>query len=91
LNWVLHEIPGKVSDRNVKMTVHVFVLLAKELNVGLRVLAAKGEWDEEIVEICAPVFEKQFKKADEARGIVGSGLDLECVSADRTMFGRFAF
>jgi hypothetical protein len=73
------------------MIVHVFVLLAKELNVGLRVLVAKRKGDEEIVVIYVTVFEKQFKKADETRGIVGSDLDLECISADRTMSRRFAF
>ncbi len=69
MDWVLHEIPAEACNRNIAMIVHVFVLFAKELNVGLRVLTAKGEGEEEIVVVFFSVFEKQFEEADEARGV----------------------
>jgi hypothetical protein len=69
LDWDLHEIPAKAGNRNIAMFIHVFVLFAKELNVGLRVLTAKGEGEEEIVVVFFSVFEKQFEEADEARGV----------------------
>jgi hypothetical protein len=67
LDWVLHEIPAESGYRNIAMILHVFVLFAKELNVGLRVFTAKGEGDKEVVIVFVPGFEKQFEKADEAR------------------------
>ncbi len=70
LNWVLQESPAEASNGYFAMVVHVFILFAKELNVGLRVLTAKGEGEEEIVVVFFSVFEKQFEEADEARGVV---------------------
>jgi hypothetical protein len=45
----MHEIPAEAGNRYIAMIIHVFFLLVKELNIGLRVLATKGEGDKEIV------------------------------------------
>jgi hypothetical protein len=51
LNGVLHLVPAESGDGNVAVVFHVFVLFAKELDipVGLRVFAAKGEGNKEVV------------------------------------------
>jgi hypothetical protein len=49
LDGVLHVVPAEVSDGYVEVVFHVLILFAKELDVGLRVFALKGEGDEEIV------------------------------------------
>ena len=46
LDRVLHMIPAESSDGYVAVVFHVFVLFAKELEVGLRVFTAEGEWNE---------------------------------------------
>jgi hypothetical protein len=42
-------VPAEASDGYVAVVFHVLILFAKELDIGLRVFATKGEGDEEIV------------------------------------------
>jgi hypothetical protein len=73
------------------MILHVFILFAKELNVGLRIFAGKGEGDKEVMVVFVSGFEKHSEKGEEARSVFGSNLDFECIGADGAMFERFAF
>jgi hypothetical protein len=49
LDGVLHMVPAEASDGYVVVVFHVLILFAKELGIGMRVFATKGEGDEEIV------------------------------------------
>jgi hypothetical protein len=49
LNGVLHLVPAEARNRYVAVVFHILVLFAKELEVGLGILAAKGEGDKEVV------------------------------------------
>jgi hypothetical protein len=49
LDRVLHVVPAEASDGYVVVVFHVLILFAKELDVGLRVFATKGEGDKEVV------------------------------------------
>jgi hypothetical protein len=49
LDGGLHIISAEASDGYVAVVFHVFVLFAKELNLGLRVFATKGEGNKDVV------------------------------------------
>ncbi len=48
LDRVLHVVPAEASDGYVAVVFHVLILFAKELDVGLRVFTAEGEWNKEV-------------------------------------------
>ena len=75
------------------MVFHVFLLFAKELDVGLRVFTAEGEWNEEVVvnrEIVLLGPEEYFEESTEAGSVFGSSLNFKCICGDDAMFFGFA-
>jgi hypothetical protein len=94
LGGVLHMIPAESSDGYVTVIFHDFVLFAEELDVGLRVVAAKGEGNKAVVmdrEIILLGPEEHPEELTEAGSFFGSSLDFKSICGNVAVFFRFAF
>jgi hypothetical protein len=71
------------------VAVHIFILLAKELNISLGIFAAESE--ENNKEITEDFFERESEELMETRDFFRPGLNFKPVKGNFAMFGRYAF